>query len=94
MTIRRIINTLAFLVFDDLFLIVDNVLIDGFNEPAKFVRFRPDDFFQRVFRHGLEILGHIIGREAIGAFAANARVHFVQPAIAKVFRIEEKQMLK
>ena len=77
MSVRGIIDTLAFFIFDDLLFIIDDILGDGFNEPAQLIRFRPDDFFQRVFRDGLEILRHIIRRKPIRAFAAYARIHGV-----------------
>ncbi len=37
---------------------------------------------------------HVIGRKTVRAFAANTRVHTIEPAIAEVLGVEEKQMFE
>ena len=94
MTIGGIIDALSFLIFDDLFFIINDILVDRFNEPTQLIRFGPYHFFKGVFGDGLKILRHIIRRKAVGAFAADAGVHCVQPAVAKIFGIEKKEMFE
>jgi len=60
MTIGSIVDALSFLIFDDLFFIINDVLVDRFDEPTQLVRFGPR----------------------------------VQPAVTKVFGIEEQEMFE
>ena len=92
--VRRVVDALAFLVLDDLFFFRQHRLGDGVDEPAELVRFGPDHLFKRILGNRLQIIGAVLRGRAVGARAADARAHLVEPALAQVLRFQEQQVFE
>ncbi len=92
--IGRIVDRLALLVLDDLFLLGQHGVGDGVDEIAQLVGLGPDHLLQRVIGHGLQVVGDVETGRAVGPRAADAGAHGIQAAGPEVFRIEEEQVLE
>ncbi len=93
MSVRLVVHTLSFLVFDDLFFLGHHRVGDGVDEVAEFVSFGPQRLLQSVGRHHLKVIGAVAAGGAVRR-TADARHEAVEAAGTKILGVEKKEMFE
>src|SRR5688572_13896229 len=94
MTIRRVVDALALLIFYNLLFLFQNRICNGVDKPAELVSLRPQHLFQRIVGNSLKIIGSIAVGGTVCARATDPRTHLVEPTLPKILRLQKQKVFK